>query len=168
MSCQGCFQSQRLVSHSLNFRIFYSEIHKTYTFHSCASVVLGDCASIQNAVEPDSLSFFFMLGLLDVQNKLTSSFITVFFCQVTLPRDLIMDSGETGEKEGNCQPERICRVGQICAFSPSSVSVQSCHSRWHYDHHQRGHLVSSPIFYCLSSDLIVPNRPFCDLSTKGC
>lgn len=147
MSYHIYFQSQRSVSHSLNFRIFVRSI-------------LFILALQWNQVTMPAFRMqwdltVFLSLLLDAQNKMTSSFIT-FFCQVTLPRDLIMDSGETGEEQSSCKPERICRIGQICAFSPFSMSVQSCPSRWHYDYHQRGHLVSPTTLCCLSSDLIVP------------
>lgn len=76
---------------------------------------------------------------------MTGSFIhNCFFCQVALPRDLVVDSGEAGKEEGNCQPERILGVGQSCALPPSSVSVQSCHARWRCGYHPRDHQVSSP------------------------
>lgn len=68
--------------------------------------------------------FLFPNSLLAAWNMMTGSFIhNCFFCQVALPRDLVMDSGEAGKEEGNCQPERILRVGQSCALPPSSVSV---------------------------------------------
>lgn len=70
-------------------------------------------------------SFFpFPNSLLAAWSTMTGSFIhNCFFCQVALPRDLVMDSGEAGKEEGNCQPERILGVGQSCALPPSSVSV---------------------------------------------
>lgn len=44
--------------------------------------------------------------------------------KVTLPRDLIMDPAEAGKEDSNCQPERICWIGQSCALSILYVSLE--------------------------------------------